>query len=102
MIPSKIVSLTLIIWFALCRPTLAGALAQSLGGAVGIVNGFAEFAIFVGLVSAAVGGFQERSVSGAKTGLYIAGFGALSWGIAQAFFQVAGNAPAIQMNASGL
>ena len=81
---------------------LAGAVGQFLGGAAGIINGFAMIAIFAGLVAGAVGGFAERNVHGAKMGLYVAGFGACSWLIAQAMFQLAGNAPPITMSTQGL
>ncbi|MBV8141688.1 MAG: hypothetical protein JO279_18385 [Verrucomicrobia bacterium] len=66
------------------------ALAQALGGGLGVVLGIGFVAACACLVAAALGGFGERSVSGIKVSLVLAIVCALAYMIVQALFTAGG------------
>jgi hypothetical protein len=66
------------------------ALAQALGGGLGVVLGIGFVAACACLVAAALGGFGEISVSGIKVSLVLAIVCALAYMIVQALFTAGG------------
>jgi hypothetical protein len=83
--------LTNIFQSLLRSPLLAAGLAQALGSAAGIMQGFGLVAVFGGLMGAAVSALSERHLAGVKTSLVIAAVGGLAWLIATAFFAAGGS-----------
>ena len=69
---------------------IAAGLNQALGAGLGLIFGIGFLASCASLVSAALGGFGERSLSGIKISLVLAVVCALAFLIVQSLFQAGG------------
>jgi hypothetical protein len=69
---------------------LAAGLSQALGTGLGVIFGIGFVASCASLLSAALGGFGERSIAGTKVSLVLAVVCALAYLIVQALFNAGG------------
>ena len=78
---------------------LAAGLNQALGQGLGVILGIGFLSSVAALVSSALGGFGERSLSGIKVSLVLAINCALAYLIVQALFTAGGITTNIQPQA---